>query len=104
MVIYVDPLFTATPRLAHVKKHGSQWCHLMSDSSVEELHDFAQSIGLKREWFQRTSIPHYDLTPAKRVQALKNGAVELSRQDASSIVRGWIRQWNGGNPTWEGDR
>ena len=38
--------------------------HLMSDSSIEELHTFANSIGLHRNYFhERTKgHPHYDLT------------------------------------------
>jgi len=32
--------------------------HLVSDESLEELHAFAERIGLKRCWFQRG---HYDV-------------------------------------------
>lgn len=34
--------------------------HLTS-TDMEELHAFAESVGLKREWFQDHRIPHYDV-------------------------------------------
>lgn len=101
MTIYVDPLFNAVPRTAQAKKHGSQWCHLMTDGDLEELHQFAESIGLKRSWFQRSSVPHYDLTPSKRLLAIKNGAIEQGFKELSPLRRFWMKQWNGGNPNWE---
>jgi len=51
-------------------------CHLTTDGSLDELHDFAEAIGMQRRWFQEHRIaPHYDLTPRRRVVALKRGAV-----------------------------
>jgi Protein of unknown function (DUF4031) len=42
-MILVDP----------VRRHRSgEWCHMVSDESVEELHEFAAKIGLKRKSFQ----------------------------------------------------
>lgn len=36
--------------------------HLVSDTSMHELHEFATALGLKRDWFQNHSRhPHYDL-------------------------------------------
>jgi Protein of unknown function (DUF4031) len=39
--------------------------HLVSDSDLNELHEFANKIGLKSHWFQMQSgknwHPHYDL-------------------------------------------
>lgn len=73
MSVYVDKLRYWPP--------SSKWsypasCHLYADS-VEELHRFAESLGLKRSWFQdRPRFPHYDLTASKRKLALKKGAKE----------------------------
>ena len=41
--------------------------HLVADS-LEELHEFASSIGIKRCWFHgmRKGHPHYDLPKGKR--------------------------------------
>ena len=48
--------------------------HLVS-SNLKELHEFAEKIGLKKEWFQNKKYPHYDLTSKKIVgKARKNGA------------------------------
>lgn len=50
--------------------------HLLT-SDLQELHRFAQRLGLKREWFQNKSAPHYDLTANKREQAIRMGAKEI---------------------------
>lgn len=62
---------------------GSNWCHMVSDTSADELHAFAQLIGLKRAWFQdrlggKSSADHYDLTLLRRAKAVKLGAVEVT--------------------------
>ena len=42
---------------------GSELGHLYSDDgNVEELHQAAEALGLKRSWFQPLEdMPHYDL-------------------------------------------
>lgn len=50
-------------------------CHLTTDGTLDDLHAFAARIGLRREWFQGTTYPHYDLTAAKRDEAMVAGAV-----------------------------
>ena len=48
--------------------------HLVSTVDEDELHEFAQSIGLKREWFQPGS-PHYDVMSVRiRKEAIDKGA------------------------------
>lgn len=66
MTIYVD----------QIKRHGSGlWCHMATDSDLDELHRIASDIGLKREWFQdHPRVPHYDLRPSKRALAVECGA------------------------------
>lgn len=100
MTIYVDDIFRATPRTAQARKHGIEWCHMMSDGNLEELHQLAEKIGLKRSWFQFTVIPHYDLTPAKRKQAIAAGAIERTSFELTEVRRSWIKRWNGGSPDW----
>lgn len=58
----------------------------MADSE-EELHDFAVKIGLKREWFQQGSVPHYDLVPSRRQAAVDLGAQELTRATFRDVFR-----------------
>jgi hypothetical protein len=55
--------------------------HLVSDTSLDELHLFAKSLGLRREWFQEKSIPHYDLTGEVYDLALKRGAQLVSSRE-----------------------
>lgn len=91
MAVYVDALMSyADKQIADAaKRHGRQWCHLIGDD-VEELHRFAQSIGLRRSWFQgNSSMPHYDLTPGKRQQAIKKGAIEIDRDEFVSRLRAY---------------
>jgi hypothetical protein len=53
------------------------FCHLTADN-LDELIEFAEKIGLKREWLQesRNGTPHFDLTLNKRKLALRHGAIE----------------------------
>jgi muramoyltetrapeptide carboxypeptidase len=46
--------------------HGRLWSHLASDSSFDELHRFAQSLGIPQRGFDRD---HYDI-PAERYDAV----------------------------------
>jgi menaquinone-dependent protoporphyrinogen IX oxidase len=64
--------------------------HLVSDTSIEELHTFAENLGMRREWFQCRSIPHYDLTGERYDLALAMGAEPVSSRD---LVRRAVR-WN----------
>jgi len=86
MSVYVDEL----KRQQRHWRYGKS-CHLFADT-VSELHTFAASIGLKREWFQDTRHPHYDLTASKRRQAVREGAIEISARDYIKIKRSarWI--------------
>lgn len=62
--------------------------HLVSDTSLDELHEFAESLGLRREWFQQKSIPHYDLTGYVYDLAVARGAIVVSSRE---IVRRAVR-------------
>jgi hypothetical protein len=70
-MIYIDnPIFPF---------HGKLYCHMATDGDIEELHRMATQLGLKRAWFQnKPGHPHYDLSPKKRILAVKYGAVEVS--------------------------
>jgi len=53
---------------------------LVADS-LDELHRFATSLGLKRGWFQaQASLPHYDVTVEVRDIALSRGAQVADRR------------------------
>lgn len=73
MAVYVDSLHNYGWRLGPS-------CHLIADT-LTELHSFALSIGMKREWFQALSSPHYDLVRSRRERAVKLGAVEVTMRE-----------------------
>ncbi len=82
-MIYVDEMSVC---LRSKNWPYSQACHMVADS-VEELHYFAGRMGLKRSWFQRGSVPHYDLTKGMRLLAVKLGAVEITRKKFVEFMR-----------------
>jgi hypothetical protein len=92
MAVYVDDAFVSDSPTAWGRWTGGG--HLMADT-LDELHAFAQSIGLRREWFQtRPSRPekdHYDLTRARRDAAILAGAIPESIADGAARRRA-IRQ------------
>lgn len=88
MSCYVDALMCVQARERQAyrvgARNGHQWCHLWADDTAQ-LHALAEKIGLRREWFQdKKDFPHYDLTPSRRVAAIKAGAREVS-------LRQWLR-------------
>lgn len=60
--------------------------HMIADT-LEELHAMAESIGMRPEWFQPTSFPHYDVTLSRRRTALALGAVEVDRRELVAVMR-----------------
>jgi hypothetical protein len=66
-------------------RHGPS-CHLIGDS-VEELIEFAESMGMRREWFQAKSTPHFDLTADGRAAAVSMGAIELTNRQLIGKIR-----------------
>ena len=67
-------------------------CHMIGDT-VAELHEFAASLGLKREWFQPRSRPHYDLSKTRRAAALKAGATPLDRAEFVAVLKRQAPVW-----------
>jgi hypothetical protein len=86
MTVYVDPLASWGWRL---RGRVVQSCHMFTDDmDLVELHRLASMIGMRREWFQDSrSAPHYDLTPRRRAEAIRMGAVEVDRATAAGIWR-----------------
>ncbi len=71
--IYVDEPF--------VVSRGQRWAHLTADSA-DELHAFAERLGLFRQSFQTTPgkpwKDHYDVTESTRELAVRMGAIPES--------------------------
>ena len=81
MSIYIDQSVDYGYGAVKEVPYARYWCHMFADT-VEELHEFANRIGMKREWFQEDSkIPHYDLTKSRRNIAMRNGAIEISTKE-----------------------
>ena len=70
MTVYIDP--PTWPG------HGRLWSHLVSDTSYEELHAFAASLGLPRRAFERD---HYDVVAERFADALAAGAELVSSRE-----------------------
>ena len=58
--------------------HGRRFAHLVSDESHEELHAFADRIGLPRRAFHRD---HYDIPDELRDTALAFGAQPVTSRE-----------------------
>ena len=51
----------------------------------------AERIGMRRDWFQPASSPHYDLSLSRRTAAVKAGAVEIDRKAVGALIK--ARRW-----------
>ena len=75
---------------------GDRWAHLVSDESFDELHLFAQRLGLRRLSFQGD---HYDVPSALRIDAIRNGAVSVTGRELVTRLRAaGLRRPGGGQP------
>lgn len=86
MACYVDPL------IDYGWKLGPS-CHLTADT-LDELHELAAKIGMKRSWFQLSAgkeIPHYDLVASRRKLAVKYGAIEITRNEMADRVAKYLK-------------
>jgi hypothetical protein len=73
MAILIDP-----PRWP---AHDTLWSHLVSDDSLDELHDFAEANGIPRRGFD---LDHYDVPASKHDDLVHAGAVPV---DGHELVR-----------------
>jgi hypothetical protein len=81
MTVYVDNI--------KIPWRGMLMSHMTADS-VDELHEFAARLGLKRAWAQlppEHSIPHYDVSEGKRQMAIRLGAVEEDWRSSEALDR-----------------
>jgi hypothetical protein len=77
MAVLIDP--PLWPR------HGRVWGHLVSDSSLAELHHFARRAGIPQRAFDRD---HYDV-PADRYEKLQSqGALLVDSRELVRRLRG----------------
>lgn len=58
--------------------HGRLWGHLVSDTSLDELHAFAAAAGIPRRGFDHD---HYDYPEERREVLIAQGAVAVSGKE-----------------------
>jgi hypothetical protein len=75
-VILIDPPL--------VPAHGRLWSHLVSDESLEELHDFAAALGIPARGFDRD---HYDVPSERYDAAVAAGAVPVRSRELVARLR-----------------
>lgn len=86
MTVYVDN-FRIPATVGNLR---ARWSHLTADTK-DELHAFAERIGLKRSWFQQKDGPkgvqwHYDVTDTKRAEAIAAGATPLEIREMGAFI------------------
>ena len=88
MPIYVDALMAREPT---PRWHFASSCHMFCEpGQVQQLHDFALSLGIARRYFQpREGLPHYDLNEELRAEAVAHGALEVDRRYVVETMRRW---------------
>ncbi|HET6241861.1 MAG TPA: DUF4031 domain-containing protein [Arthrobacter sp.] len=100
MAVYIDPpLWPA---------HGTHFSHLISDTSIEELHAFAEAAGIPERAFDGD---HYDVAEARHGELVAAGAVPVegrilvrkliasglripARQRAKALKVPLLNRWN----------
>ncbi len=63
---------------------GRRWAHLVSDTSLEELHAFAARLGIPRRAFQGD---HYDVPTEVRARAVALGATPVEGRELVRRLR-----------------
>ena len=76
MAILVDtPIWPFRDRL---------WCHLVSDTSYDELHVFARGLGIPERGFDRD---HYDVPSDRYDDVVAAGAVPVTSRELITRLR-----------------
>ena len=100
MSVYIDPLLWPA--------HGTHFSHLISDTSIEELHVFAEAAGIPERAFDGD---HYDVAEARHGELVAAGAVPVegrilvrkliasglripARQRAKALKVPLLNRWN----------
>lgn len=75
MSVYIDP-----PNAAG---HGRLWSHLASDTSYDELHAFARTLGIPERGFDRD---HYDVPSEWYADVVAAGATPVSSRELVRLL------------------
>lgn len=63
---------------------GRTWSHLVSDSSLAELHHFAEDVGLPPRLFD---VDHYDVPVERYEEVVAAGAREVTGRELITRLR-----------------
>ncbi len=86
MAVYVDELRNYHDLMG--RGLPGLWCHMVTDGSLDELHEFAMRLGIHPRRFQNhPRHPHYDLMASSRALAVALGAVEVSTAQLARMYR-----------------
>ncbi|MFI6299909.1 DUF4031 domain-containing protein [Nonomuraea sp. NPDC050790] len=89
MAVLIDPPNWPGPR-------GLMWSHLVSDTSLEELHAFAARLGVPVRAFDRD---HYDVPETVHARAVSLGAEAVgSRELLRRLTEGGLRRRKRSSP------
>lgn len=83
MPVYVDNMMQPYGRML--------MSHMFCDpiDTVDELHQMADALKLKRKWFQdkKAEFPHYDISKAYREKAIKLGAIPVTCREMVRMIQ-----------------
>jgi len=65
-------------------RHGRTWSHLVSDTSLEELHAFAARTGVPERAFDRD---HYDVPDERYDELVAAGAIPVGTRELVRRLR-----------------
>lgn len=82
MTVYVDDMF----RVPMGQFGRMKMSHMIAES-LDELHEMADRLGLKRSWFQGD---HYDISMSVRARAVQLGAVEIGMRELAALS--WLQR------------
>nr|WP_237565324.1 DUF4031 domain-containing protein [Ornithinimicrobium cavernae] len=64
--------------------HGRLWSHVISDTSLEELHTFARAAGIPSRSFEGD---HYDVPGERHEELVAAGAVPVGNRELARVLR-----------------
>lgn len=64
--------------------HGTLWAHLVSDTSLDELHAFARAAGIPERSFD---LDHYDVPAERYDELVQLGAVPVGTRELIRRLR-----------------
>lgn len=84
MTVYVDDMYKRQMGRLAIGRSRTMKCSHMIASTDAELHAMAEALGLRRAWFQGD---HYDISMAKRKQAITLGAHPVTMRELVTLLR-----------------